>query len=185
MQNWSKDRTKVYQLANFLCLKLWWQNIKFTCMPTSMDIVRDDATSSPSILARTYPKKKPEAWRRQAAKITCPPDIRIAEELCAIAFPHKIATVATAKGGINGDTSLTRGWKYWFSSAPTNTGKSTTCYREWRENLILVTMTKKRYNICDGKLTCNVEINKPAASTATYLPASLAVRKGVMICNVK
>jgi len=35
-----------------------------------------------------------------------------------------------------------------------------------------------------GKLTCNVDINKPAASTATYLPASLAVRKGVMICNV-
>jgi hypothetical protein len=81
-------------------------------MPTSMDIVRDDDTSRPRILARMYPKKKPEAWRRQTAKITCPPDIRIAEELCEIAFPHKIATVATAKGGINGDTSLTRGWKY-------------------------------------------------------------------------
>jgi len=37
----------------------------------------------------------------------------------------------------------------------------------------------------EGNLTCNVDINKPAASTATYLPASLAVRKGVMICNVK
>lgn len=37
----------------------------------------------------------------------------------------------------------------------------------------------------EGNLTCNVDINKPAASTATYLPASLAVRKGVMICSVK
>lgn len=35
----------------------------------------------------------------------------------------------------------------------------------------------------ETKLTCNVEINKPGASTATYLPASFAVSKGVIICN--
>jgi len=38
--------------------------------------------------------------------------------------------------------------------------------------------------IWEGKLTCNVEINKPEASTLTYLPASVEVRKGVMTCNV-
>jgi len=61
------------------------------------------------------------------AKITCPPDARIAEELWPIAFPHKIATVITAMGGINGDTNLTIGWKNWFRNAPANTGTSTTC----------------------------------------------------------
>lgn len=35
-------------------------------------------------------------------------------------------------------------------------------------------------SISAGELTCNVDINKPIASTATYCPASLAVRKGVM-----
>lgn len=45
------------------------------------------------------------------ANRTCPPDTTIAEELWAIAFPHKMATVVTAIGGINGEINLTIGWK--------------------------------------------------------------------------
>ena len=109
-----------------LLSKISWMML--TCMPTSMEIVLDDATSRPSILESMYPKKKPDAWRREAASTTCIPDWRIAEELWAMAFPHRIATVATAMGGIKGEKSLTTPWKYWFRNAPPKTGRSTTWF---------------------------------------------------------
>lgn len=72
-------------------------------MPTSIEIVRDEATSIPSILENMYPKKNPDAWRRDVASTTCCPDIRMAEELWAIAVFHReTATVAAAMGGIKG-----------------------------------------------------------------------------------
>lgn len=62
-----------------------------------------------------YPKKKPDAWRRDEATTTCLPDIRIPEELWAFANPHKTATVPRAvMGGSKGGAILTRLWKYWF-----------------------------------------------------------------------
>ncbi|CAK7339038.1 unnamed protein product [Dovyalis caffra] len=77
-----------------------------------MEMVHDDTTSSPSILESKYPKKKPEARRIDESCTTCQPNIRTAEELWAIAYPHKTATVPTTMGGIKGDTILTRLWKY-------------------------------------------------------------------------
>lgn len=98
-----------------------------TCMPTSIEIVREEETSIPSILASAYPKKNPEAWRQHTESTTCNPDERIAEAFWAIALPHKIATVATATNGIKGDTDSTRPLQYWFKMAPSRTGASTTC----------------------------------------------------------
>lgn len=154
-------------------------------MPTSIEIVLDAATSSPSNLESTYPKKNPDACRRDEASTTCRPDVRIAEELWAIAFPQRTPTVATAMGGIKGETNLTRPWKYWFRKAPAITGRRTTCTKHIvasdnlsKQQLLLRSGGKLR------NVTCSVENNIPAASTATYWPASLAVRKGVMIYNM-
>lgn len=124
-----------------------------TCMPTSIEIVREEETSIPSILASTYPKKNPEAWRQHTESTTCNPDERIAEAFWAIALPHKIATVATATNGIKGDTNSTRPLQYWFKMAPSRTGASTTCShnhygRVWIEETDPVTCLANFYKKC-------------------------------------
>jgi hypothetical protein len=81
-------------------------------MPTSIDIVRDEAISMPSILERTKPKKKPDACKQQTDSTTCRPDARMDEAFCAIALPQRTATVATAMNGIKGETNSTKGLKY-------------------------------------------------------------------------
>jgi len=96
-------------------------------MPTSIEIVLDDATSIPSILENRYPKRNPEMWRRHEAKTTCFPDMSIADAFWPIAYPHRIATVPTAIGGITGETNFTSFLKYWLRNAPANTGRRTTC----------------------------------------------------------
>ena len=153
-----------------------------------MEIVRDDDTSILSNRASIYPKKNPEAWSRLAANTTCIPELRIAEELWAIALPQRTATVPTAMGGIKGEISLTRPWKYWFRNAPPNTGRSTTWFKldnvNYNDKLTTNFRNSNLFSRLE-KLTWSVESSSPIASTATYCPASLAVRKGVIICTRK
>lgn len=109
-----------------LCLLFHLRNCLVTCMPTSIEIVLDDATSIPRNLENRYPKRNPEMWRRLEARTTCFPDVSIAGAFCPIAYPHRMATVPTAIGGITGETNFTSFWKYWFRNAPANTGRRTT-----------------------------------------------------------
>lgn len=76
-----------------------------TCMPTSIEIVRDEETSTPSILERKQPKKKPDACKQQTDRITCRPDVRMADALCATILPQRTATVTTAMNGIRGESN--------------------------------------------------------------------------------